>query len=147
MARCRVYFLVLTHWGRVAHICVSKLIIIGSDNGWAPGRSQAIIWTSAVILSIQNSEINLQRNLRGNWNIFIQENIFENVVSKMVVVLFRPQCAKILSTMYLCNRVLSEMSCYNLTHCNEDMLQLQSTSTGFFHGYHFGSQACKLEYL
>ena len=30
----------LTHWGRVTHICVSKLTIIGSDNGLSPGRRQ-----------------------------------------------------------------------------------------------------------
>ena len=33
----------LTHWGPVTHSCVSKLIIIGSDNGLSPGRRQAII--------------------------------------------------------------------------------------------------------
>ena len=33
----------LTHWGRVTHICVDKLTIIGSDNGLSPGRRQAII--------------------------------------------------------------------------------------------------------
>ena len=42
----------LTHWGRVMHICVSNLTIIGSDNGLSPGRRQAIIWTNAGILSI-----------------------------------------------------------------------------------------------
>ena len=42
----------LTHWGRVTHICVSKLTIIGSDNGLAPGRRQAIIWTNARMLLI-----------------------------------------------------------------------------------------------
>ena len=42
----------LTHWGRVTHICVSKLTIIGSDNGLPPGRRQAIIWTNAGILLI-----------------------------------------------------------------------------------------------
>ena len=40
----------LTPWGRVTHICVSKLTIIGSDNGLPPGRRQAIIWTNAGIL-------------------------------------------------------------------------------------------------
>ena len=40
----------LTHWGRVAHICVGKLIIVGSDNGLSPGRHQAIIWTNAGML-------------------------------------------------------------------------------------------------
>ena len=43
---------ILTHWGRVTHICVSKQTIIGSDNGLSPGRRQAIIWTNAGILWI-----------------------------------------------------------------------------------------------
>ena len=30
-------------WGRVTHICVDKLTIIGSHNGLSPGRRQAII--------------------------------------------------------------------------------------------------------
>ena len=45
-------FVLLTHWGRVTHICVSKLPTIGSDNGSSPGRRQAIIWTNAGILLI-----------------------------------------------------------------------------------------------
>ena len=43
---------VLTHWGRVTHICIVKLTIIGSDNGLLPGQRQAIVWTSAGILFI-----------------------------------------------------------------------------------------------
>ena len=42
----------LTHWGRVTHICIGKLTIIGSDNGLSPGRRQAIIWTNVGILLI-----------------------------------------------------------------------------------------------
>ena len=42
----------LTHWGRVTHVCVSKLTIIGQDNGLFPGRRQAIIWINDGILSI-----------------------------------------------------------------------------------------------
>ena len=42
----------LTHWGRVTHICVSNLTIIGSDNGLSPDGRQVIIWTNSVILSI-----------------------------------------------------------------------------------------------
>ena len=42
----------LTHWGRVTHICVSKLTINGSDNGLSPSRRQAIIWTNDGILLI-----------------------------------------------------------------------------------------------
>ena len=44
--------LALTHWGRVTHICVGKLTIIGSDNGLSPERRRAIIWTNAGILLI-----------------------------------------------------------------------------------------------
>ena len=44
---------VLTLWGRVTHICISKLTIIGSDNGLSPGRRQAIIWTNDGILLIR----------------------------------------------------------------------------------------------
>ena len=43
----------LTHWGRVTHICVGNLTIIGSDYGLSPGRRQAIIWTNAGILLIR----------------------------------------------------------------------------------------------
>ena len=42
----------LTHWGRVTHICVGKLTSIGSDNGLPPIRRQAIIWTNAGVLLI-----------------------------------------------------------------------------------------------
>ena len=42
----------LTHWGRVTHICVSKLTIIASDNGLSPDGRQAIIWTNAGLLLI-----------------------------------------------------------------------------------------------
>ena len=50
----------LTHWGWATHKCVSKLTIIGPDNGLSPGRRQAIIWTNAGILLI--------RILRTNFN-------------------------------------------------------------------------------
>ena len=53
----------LTHWGRVTHICVSKLTIIGSDNGLSPSRSQAIIWTNAGILLIRTLGTNLSEIL------------------------------------------------------------------------------------
>ena len=39
-------------WGRMTHICVSVLTIIGSDNDLSPGRYQSIIWTDVGILSI-----------------------------------------------------------------------------------------------
>ena len=50
--RYRVSSAWLNLWGRVTHICISKLTIIGSDKGLPPGRRQAIIWTNAGILLI-----------------------------------------------------------------------------------------------
>ena len=43
----------LTHWGKVKHICVSWINIIGSDDGSSPRRRQAIIWTNDGILLIR----------------------------------------------------------------------------------------------
>ena len=62
--RCRAVIL-LTHWGRVTHICVSKLTIIGSDNGLSPGRRQAIIWTNDGILLIGTLGTNFSKILIG----------------------------------------------------------------------------------
>ena len=53
----------LTHWGRVTHICVSKLTIIGSDNGLSPDRRQAIIWTNAGLLFIRSLGTNFSETL------------------------------------------------------------------------------------
>ena len=49
----------LTQWGQLRHICVSKLTIIGWDNGLSPGRHQAIIWTNIGILLIRPLGTNL----------------------------------------------------------------------------------------
>ena len=60
-AKCLPFCLglsVLTHWGRVTHICVDNLNIIASDNGLSPGRHQATIWTIAGILLIGPLETN-----------------------------------------------------------------------------------------
>ena len=48
----------ITHWGRLTHLSVSKLTTIGSDNGLSPGRHQAIIWPNAGILLIEPLETN-----------------------------------------------------------------------------------------
>ena len=54
---------VLTHWGRVTYICISKLTFIGSDNGLLPDWCQAIIWTNAGILLIWTSGTNFSEIL------------------------------------------------------------------------------------
>ena len=82
----------ITHWGRVMHICTSKLTIIGSDNGLFPERCQAIICTKAGILLIGPLGTNFNEILSEICNIFIQENAFECVICKMVAILSQPQC-------------------------------------------------------
>ena len=86
----------LTHWGQVTHICVSKLTIIGSDNGLVPGRRQASIWANDGILLIGTLLRNkFQWNFNRNSYIFIQENEFENVICEMAAILSRPQCVNL----------------------------------------------------
>ena len=48
----RQFYTLLTHWGLVTQICISKRTIIGTDNGLSPSLRQAIIWTNAGILLI-----------------------------------------------------------------------------------------------
>ena len=57
-----MHLCILTHWGRVTRICISKLNIIG--------RCQAIIWTNAGILS-------LKWNFNRNSNIFTEKMHFK----------------------------------------------------------------------
>ena len=77
----------LTHWGRVTHICVVKLIIIGSDNGLSPGRRQAIIWTNAGILFIGPLGTKFIEIL-----IRVQTFLFKKMHSKMSSAKWRPFC-------------------------------------------------------
>ena len=49
----------------MTHICVGNLTIIGPDNGWSPGRRQAIIWTNAGILLIAPWGTNFSEILIG----------------------------------------------------------------------------------
>ena len=77
----------ITHWGRVTHICVSKLTIIGSNNGLSPGRRQAIIWTNAGILSIGQLGINFSEML-----IKIHTFSFKKMRLQMSSGKWRPSC-------------------------------------------------------
>ena len=78
---------ILTHWGRVTHICVSKLTIIGSDNGLSPDRRQAIIWTNAGISSIGPLGTNFSEIL-----IEILTFLFEKMRLKVSSAKRRPFC-------------------------------------------------------
>ena len=83
----RHYDIILTHWGRVMHICVSKLTIIGSDNGLVPGRRQTIIWTNYGILLIGPLGTNFNEILIG-----YQTFSFKKMHLKMSSAKWRPFC-------------------------------------------------------
>ena len=77
----------LTHWGRVTHICVGDLTIIGSDNGLSPGRRQAITWTNVGILLIGPLGTNFSEML-----IEIHTFSFKKIHLKMLSGKWRPFC-------------------------------------------------------
>ena len=74
----------LTHWGQVTHICVSKVRYLWfryyRDQCW-----NIVNWT------LGNK---LQWNLNRNLYIFIQRNVFEIIVRKLVAILSRPWCVR-----------------------------------------------------
>ena len=76
----------LTHWGRVTHICVGVTIIV-SDNGLSPSRRQAITWTNARILLIGPLGTNFSEILIG-----IQTFSFMKMHLKMSSAKWRPFC-------------------------------------------------------
>ena len=82
--------IVLTHQGRVTHICVDKLIIIGSDNGLSPDRRQTIIWTNDWLLSIGPLRTYCSENL-----IRIQHFSLKKMHVKMASAKWRPTCLRI----------------------------------------------------
>ena len=81
----------LTHWGRVTHISIGKLTIIGSDNGLSPGQ-------------LRNK---LQWNFNRNSNIFIHENALENVICEMDSILSRPQCVNAYIYIFVIYQIIS----------------------------------------
>ena len=87
------HWLFLTHWGRVTHICVSKLTTIGSDNGLSPGWRQAIIQTNAGILLIQNSGTNLIEILVKILPFSFKKIHLNMLSAKMVAILCRGRWA------------------------------------------------------
>ena len=102
----------LTHWGRVTHICMSKLTIIVSDNGLSPGRCQAIIWTNDGILLIGPLGTNFREIL-----IEIYTFSFKKIYLKMSSEKCRPFClglnvlifgSRSINACYVWNHTLSE---------------------------------------
>ena len=59
------------------------------DNGLAPNRQQAIIWTSAGVLSIEPSGTKFSEILAEIHNFLFTKNASENIVWKKAVILSR----------------------------------------------------------
>ena len=74
------FYYILTHWGRVTQLCVSKLNSIGSDNGLSTGWRQAIVWTNAGVLLIEPWGTN-----------------FSEIIIKILIFLFKKMHLKMLS--------------------------------------------------
>ena len=77
----------LTHWGRVTHICVRYLTTISSDNGLSPGRRQAITCTNAEVSLIGS----LWTNFSEVW-IEIPTFSYKKIRFKLSSAKWRPFC-------------------------------------------------------
>ena len=83
---CTLYALICkVYWGRVTHMCVGKITIIGSDNGLSSGRRQAIILTNAGLLLIGYLETNFSEIVFG-----FQTFLFKKMHLKMSSAKWRP---------------------------------------------------------
>ena len=92
----------------MTHICVSKLSILGSDNGLSPGRRQTIIWTNAGILLIRTLGTNFSE-IFGKIRTFS----FKKMNLKMSSAKWRPSCLG-LNVLRICADISHE-SCVNHT--------------------------------
>ena len=93
-----ILLITLTHWGRVTHICVRELTIIGLDNGLSPGRRHSIILTNAGILWSRTSGTNFMGIL-----IEIHTFWFQKMHLKMSSGNWRPFCLGLNALTISCN--------------------------------------------
>ena len=87
-----VKWAVITHWGRVMHTCVSKIIIIGSNNGLSLGRRHAIISTNDGILLTDPLEIYYSEIVMVVNTFSFSKMHFKISSSKLRLFFCRPQC-------------------------------------------------------
>ena len=87
--RLLLYEVLLTHQGRAMHLCISKLTIIGSDNGLLLGQRQTMIWTNDGILLIWILGTNSSEILSKNHTFS-----FKKIHLKVSSVKWRPFCLR-----------------------------------------------------
>ena len=84
------FSMVLIHWGRLTHICVSNQTNIGSDNGLSPGRRQTIVWNNAGLL-LNTFETNFGEILIEIHTFSFMKKHLKNVVCELAAILSRPR--------------------------------------------------------
>ena len=82
-----LFYYHFAYWGRVTHICVSKLTSIGSGSGLVMGRRQTIFWTNSGILLIRILGTNFSGILSK-----IHTFSFKKIPSKLSSGNWRPLC-------------------------------------------------------
>ena len=80
----------------MTHICISKLTIIGSNNGLSPDRRQAITWINDGLSLITPLGTNFSEIWSEIHTFHSRECILETVVCEMASILSRPQCVELL---------------------------------------------------
>ena len=75
---------ICTHILCMTHEWISKLTTTSPDNGLSPGGCQTIICTNAGILVNSTLRNKLQWNFNQNSHIFIEENAFENAITRVL---------------------------------------------------------------
>ena len=82
------------HWGRMTHICVSKLTR-HCFRLWLGARSVPSHYLIQCWIIVNSTSRNIfQWNSKHNSNFFIHENAIECVVCEMAAILSRPPCVK-----------------------------------------------------
>ena len=126
-----------THWGRVTHICVSELAIIGSDNGLLPGRRQAVVWNNAGLLWIEPLGTNFSEISIRIQTFSFKKNALEHVICEMTSILSQPQCVKLLpgveNVALLTTRVASHVSFIIRVFCTVSLKLLAPFWEYFIH--------------
>ena len=95
----------LIHWGWVMHICISKLTVIGSDNGLSSDRPQAIIWTNAGIVLIQIFGTNFSEILSKIHTFPFKKMHLQNTVCERGTILLWHPCV---NSLKLCEAYMHE---------------------------------------
>ena len=95
-------------WNNGHEVGIANLTIIGSDNGLAPCRRQAVIWTNHGISSTGPSGTNLSDTKKC-----------ENVVWKIAAILSRPWCVNPLDSLSMVGSLLMAMILYGCSNADK----------------------------